>query len=367
MHRISDALATEYDIGTFLASSGKAFFSGPLARGIAVAKAFSNWSLVKQLRHYQELAEYDYWLMHNVFPVMSPEVYRLAFDMEVPVIQYLHNYRMGCANGFFLNHGEPCQRCMHGNFFPALQTACWHESHLQSGIMGAIISRARGMDIFNRIHHWVAISEAQKEEHVAMGIPAEKISVIYHFLEAANPPLPYPEQGDVIFVGRLSREKGIDRLLLAWEKIQECGRLLWIVGDGPERKMLEEMTERLSLRNVRFTGFLDHASMQEIWERAACSVVSSIWKEPFGMVVLESWAKGRPVVAHRLGALPELVDEGVNGLLVAPNSPEEMAEALLSILRNPAEAETMGRNGFSRLQRDFTKERWLSQFREIAS
>lgn len=361
VYRIGDALASEYDVGTFLASSKDAFSGGSFSKGLAALKSFSNWPLIRQLRHCQEIGEYDYWLVHNVFPVMSPSVYSLAFVLGVPIIQYLHNYRMGCVNGFFMNHGKPCQRCMHGNFFPALQTACWHESHLQSGVMGAIMMRAHGMKIFEKIHHWIAISEAQKKEHVAMGIPEERISVIHHFFEVTGKSPPYPEQGDVILVGRLSQEKGIDRLLLAWEKIHDCGRILWIVGDGPERNNLEAMVSARSLRNVRFTGFLNHAEMKEIWEKAACSVVPSVWKEPFGMVVLESWDKGRPVVAHRIGALPEIIDDGQNGTLVNLDSPQEMADAILAILENPQQGEMMGKNGIAKLEHDFSRDKWLKK------
>lgn len=365
VYRIGDALAAHYDIGIFLSSSKESFSGGAFSKGMGVLKAVANWPLVARLRHYQKIGRYDYWIIHNVFPAMSPSIYSLAFELGVPVIQYLHNYRLGCVNGFFLNHGEPCQLCMHGNFLPAFQTACWHESHLQSGVMGGIITRARNMNLFNRIHHWVAISEAQRSEHVAMGIPAGRISVIHHFFEPSAEPPSYPEKGDVLCVGRLSQEKGVDRLLLAWEKIQESGRTLWIVGDGPERARLEKMVSTRCLKNVCFTGFLQHQEIQEIWKKVGCSVVSSIWKEPFGMVVLEAWAQGRPIVAHRIGALPELIDDGVNGSLVTPNHPQEMADAILAILQNPNHGAAMGKNGYSKLQRDFTRERWQKKIQNV--
>jgi len=358
VYRIGDALHRDFDIGFFLASSGDAFSGGVLKKGLSTIKAFSNWTIVDQLRRYQQLGRYDYWLIHNVFPVMSPAVYDLAFSMRIPVIHYLHNYRLGCINGFFMNHGEPCQRCMHGNFLPAFQTACWHESRLQSGIMGAITSRARGMDLFHRVHRWVAISRAQKQEHVDMGIPVDRISVIPHFFESKGEAPDYPYQGDVLFVGRLSAEKGVDRLLLAWERIQDCGRTLRIVGDGPERGRLEELVRSKRLRNVSFTGFLEHAQMAAIWEQSACSIVPSVWKEPFGMVVLESWAKGRPVIAHRIGALEEIVSDGTDGLLVPVDAPGALSEAILSILDNPDRGQAMGRAGADRLKIQYSKTRW---------
>ena len=364
VYRISDMLNRDYDTGMFLYSTAD-LFPGGLRNVIGVAKSFHNWEVVKQLCHYEQLGKYDCWLIHNVFPAISPAAYEYAFELNVPVVQYLHNYRLGCVNGFFLNHGKPCQRCMFGDFLPALKTASWHDSYLQSGIMGAITSRARGMEIFKRVTHWIAISEAQKKEHVLMGIPDERISVIPHFLESEGEPLPYPERGDVLFVGRLSVEKGVDRLLRAWQRVQELGRNLWIVGEGPERESLEKLTIALSLKNVHFTGFLAPDETKVIWERSACSVVSSIWKEPFGMVVLEAWAQGRPVVAHRIGALPEIIQADEGGLLVSPDDPMELAEAMLSILQNPEGGKLMGLKGLERLKRDFSQAVWREKIHSV--
>jgi len=257
---------------------------------------------------------------------------------------------------------------MQGDFRNAFRTACWHDSHIQSGLMGVITARARAMDLFHRIHHWIAISEAQKLEHVAMGIPSEKITVIPHFydpLKMIDPP--FPDRGDALFVGRLSAEKGVDRLLRAWQSIHDCGRTLWIVGDGPERPRLEAMVREGGIRNIQFTGFLNHLEMQEIWAKSACNIIPSIWKEPFGMVVLEAWAKGRPVVAHHIGALSEIIADGVDGLLVSDHQPEQLGEAMLSLLQNPVRAQQMGHAGREKLKGKYSRKTWLDAIRPVLS
>jgi len=368
VYRIGDALHRDFDVGFFLTSSADAFSGDVIHQGVSVLKAFSNWSVLSQLKRYQQLGGYEIWLVHNVFPAMSPAVYELGFRLGIPIVQYLHNYRMGCVNGFFLNHGEPCQTCMDGNFRKAFRTACWHESRLQSGIMGLITARARGMDLFHRISHWIAISEAQKREHVAMGIPEERITVVPHFYgsEEIEAP-PTSAEGDALYVGRLSPEKGVDRLIQAWKLIQACGRTLWIVGEGPERPRLEAMIREEEIANIRFTGFLNQQEMAEIWTKSSCSIVPSIWKEPFGMVVLEAWAKGRPVVAHRIGALPEIIADGVDGLLVPENSPGELAKAILLLLENPSRAGQMGRAGLEKLKQRYSKNVWLDAMNLVFS
>jgi glycosyltransferase involved in cell wall biosynthesis len=294
---------------------------------------------------------------------MSPVVYEKALEWEIPIVHYLHNYRLSCVNGFFLNHGKPCQRCLSGNFWPAFETACWRNSRLQSGWMGLITNRIRHLPLFQEVFRWVAISEAQKREHVRMGIPADKITVIHHFLDAEAPPLPPTQSPTAIFVGRLSLEKGVDRLLEAWKLVGGGERKLIILGDGPEKAHLEKKAQ--GLRGVEFIGFVTKREQKKYWQEALFSVVPSIWMEPFGMTVLESWSNGRPVVAHAIGALPELIRDGVDGALADPESVEDLARKLDAMLSNPKQTAAMGLAGRERLEDYFSRRRWLKQISAI--
>ena len=83
------------------------------------------------------------------------------------------------------------------------------------------------------------------------------------------------------------------------------------------------------------------------------------------MVVLEAWAKERPVVAHAIGALPELIRHGEDGLVVAPDDPRILADAILSILKDPAKGAAMGQRGKARLTRDFGRKEWMEKIRPI--
>jgi starch synthase len=127
------------------------------------------------------------------------------------------------------------------------------------------------------------------------------------------------------------------------------------------------MIREEKIRNVRLAGFLNHQEMDGIWSKSACSIIPSIWKEPFGMVVLEAWAKGRPVIAHRIGALPEIISDGLDGLLVSENSPEELAEAIRSLLQNPEKAAEMGRAGWEKLKGRYSQNAWMETIKPILS
>ena len=361
--RIGDVLQEFHDVDYFFYSTTQLTGEGPWAKLQIPWKSFHNWEVASGLKRRQALHKYDAWLIHNIFPAMSPVVYELALQWNMPIIHYLHNYRFSCVNGFFLNHGKPCQRCLSGNFWPAFETACWRNNRLESGWMGLITNHIRRLPLFEKVFRWIAISEAQKQEHVRMGIPANKIAVIHHFLEAKGAPPPPTKSPTAIFVGRLSLEKGVEKLLEAWKLVGGGERKLLIMGDGPERATLRKKAK--GLKGVEFLGFVKKEAQKRYWQESLFSVVPSIWKEPFGMTVLESWSNGRPVAGHAIGALPELIRDGIDGVLADPNNVQDLAEKLDGLLSDPKQTAAMGLVGRAHLLEHFSRRRWLKEISVI--
>ncbi|MEO7933688.1 MAG: glycosyltransferase family 4 protein [Chthoniobacterales bacterium] len=365
--RIGDIMQRAYDVEYFLGSTSDLMRPGVLNKLQLPLRMLYNQDVKKRLLHYQKAGRFDYWQVHNVFPGMSPVVYYLAENLGIPVVQYLHNYRFSCSNGFFLNHGQPCQLCIKGNFFPAFETACWRNNAVYSGAMGFVLSTVRWKELFSKINRFIAISHRQKALHIEMGVPAEKIDVIYHFAEPVEAAAGAQAGGHALFIGRLSAEKGGMHLLRAWQKIQHHERKLFIVGDGPEKQRMEEFCQQNALKNVVFTGFLKSTEQQEIWDNAAFTLVPSIWEEPFGLVVLESWARKIPVIAHRIGALPELISDEQDGLLCNPNSPESLAACMDTFFSDHCMTRDCGMAGYRKLLSDFNANRWLDEIKATYS
>jgi len=363
--RIGDALQINYNV-EYLLSSTRTMKAMPVHQKLFwPVSIFNNKSAAKKLEQYQKIGKFDVWQIHNLFPALSPVVYKKAFEWGIPIVHYLHSYRLGCTNGFLLNQETPCEKCIRGNFLPGLIHRSWRNSYVASGAMGAILTYTRQLQVFEKAHHWVALSHFHKQKHVEMGIPAEKIAVIHHFLEPISPPPPPAQNGYALFVGRLSQEKGVASLLEAWKILNRPDRQLVIVGEGTELPILKKKVKLLNLENVRFVGFKKAAEQTELWAGAAFSVLPSIWPEPLGMVVLESWAKARPVVAHRIGGIPELVAEGETGFMADPQRPEDLAAALARAFDSPEETKAMGRAGLARLQKEFNRQVWLEKIHLI--
>ncbi len=361
--RIGEALQAEYDVENFLSSTAEMTSGGLWKKLTLPLKAAHNPEIAARLKEVQERGRFDLWQIHNVFPVMSPVVYEKALQWNIPIVHYLHNYRLSCVNGFFMEHGKPCQRCLSGNFWPAFETACWHDSHLKSGWMGLITAYMRSLPLFEKVYRWIAISEAQKREHVRMGIPEEKITVIHHFLETDERPLPPAKSPVAMFIGRLSSEKGVAQLLHAWKSVQGGERRLLVVGDGPERANLE--LQARDLKGVEFVGFAEKEKQRACWEETLFSVVPSIWLEPFGMTVLEAWSRGRPVLGHRIGALPELIRDGENGMLADPADATDLAAKMDLLFCDPTKTQAMGAAGWEDLQTRFSLPVWKAKIRSV--
>ena len=359
--RIGDALQKFHDVEYFFTSTEQWAKDRDENAFLLLRDSLRNREVLARLRRYQRLGRFDFWLVHNVFPAISPVIYEEAFAQRIPIVHYLHSYRLFCVNGFFVNHGKPCMRCVSGNFFPAFATACWRGSRLRSGAFGLVLSRLRHLGLFERVAAWICLSERQKEIYADLGLPPERLHVVPHFFESREEPLPPSREPVLLFVGRLSAEKGVLHLLRAWERIKTRGARLIIAGDGPERGNLGVEAARRRLKNVTFTGFVKREEQASLWRQAMASVVPSIWEEPFGMVVLEAWARGRAVIAHRIGSLPELVEPGVTGLLAAPFDPDSLAGAIDQAFGNPEVTAEMGRRGHASLATRFSEQRWFER------
>ena len=156
----------------------------------------------------------------------------------------------------------------------------------------------------------------------------------------------------ILSVGRLSSQKAIDQLLLAFSTVQkEVSRpvQLWIVGDGPQRRLLEKMIIDLNLEDSVFLmGWRDRDTLRTFYSSADCFVLPSL-DEGMPNALLEAMAAGLPIVATDVAGSSELVKEGVNGLLVPPASPAALAQALISLVTDDPLRSRMAKSSSERV------------------
>ena len=171
----------------------------------------------------------------------------------------------------------------------------------------------------------------------------------------------------LIYIGMLSWHKGPQFLLEALGQIiVEFPYLyLMMVGDGPQCTDLKNQAHRLQVADrVDFIGQVPVTLMEKYYERVDVCVIPSLF-ETFSMVACEAMAHGLPVIAARRGSLPELVVDGVTGLLVEPTDPQAIATAVRRLVRNPGEARQMGINGQDRTRRLYSPDSYLNHLKDV--
>lgn len=158
----------------------------------------------------------------------------------------------------------------------------------------------------------------------------------------------------VMFSGKLTKYKGVRYLIQAAKNI---AGLVVIVGDGPQRTFLEELTKTLKLTNVRFLGYIDNQDLIKLYYRADVCVVPSIWDEPLGLVVLEAMAAKTPVVVTRKGGIPLAVKDGINGLFVRSKNAKEIALKVNTLLHSDTLRKKIGEKARQTILERFTWEK----------
>ena len=307
--------------------------------------------------------------VHNTFPRLSPAVFGAAAGTGTAVVYTLHNFRMLCANALFLRDGQTCTLCRdRRTVWPALRYACYRDSRPATLPLAAMIALHRRLRTLERhVDAFIALTEFQKAQFVAAGWPAERIHVKPNFHPAPPRPVPWAERGgEVVYLGRLAPEKGLDVLLDAWAAWGAAAPPLTLYGNGPERARLEaRLAGHPAADRIRLAEALPFAEAQARLARARLLVLPSVCFEGFPMAVGEAMALGVPVAASALGSLPELVDDGASGRLLPPGDAAGWAAGLAALWAEPERLAAMGAAGRARFERDFTAEASFTRLMEI--
>lgn len=266
---------------------------------------------------------------HNTFPLISASAYAAAKKHNVPVVQTLHSFRMICPGSTLIRDGKICEKCVGKTLaLPSIAHACYRDSKLMSGVVAARNAIHRLFGTWkNNVSRFIALTDHSRDLFVRAGLPADKIVVKPNFVRP-DPGQRVAEGDYAIFVGRLSREKGIEVLLNAWQK-QGCSVPLVIVGDGPLRESVNQAAAANS--NITYLGQLPFEQVLEKIRDSKLLIMPSIWYETFGRTMIEAFAAGVPVIASNLGAMKEIVTDGLTGLHFEVGSAEDLTTKIKTL------------------------------------
>lgn len=255
--------------------------------------------------------------LHLIYHHLSPSILVALNNAKIPTILTIHDWKLICPNYQLFTQGEPCERCRGGKYYQCSLHKCVHNSCAQSmtATVEAYIHHAKKY-YENYIDCLIAPSEFVKNKFIEFGWKAEKIVVLPHFIsdriQVLGSASVAPKEKNFVYVGRLSAEKGVDRLIDFWVQ-NRISYPLNIYGDGPLFNKIKKQAMKNS--SIFVHGQVDREKVFEKLSDATAVIIPSACYETFGLVAIESWARGVPVVASNLGGLEELIKKSGAGVL----------------------------------------------------
>lgn len=288
--------------------------------------------------------------VHNLYPLFSPSVLIACRRAGVPVVVNCHSYYLTCPITFHFYDGKICMRCFGGREYWCILKNCRRNVFESAGYaLRAFV--ARKMKFFtSNATLFVVLTEFSKRMLVDAGFKRERIIVVPNAVDSPDSNTGSSLGGYIAFVGRLSHEKGVKTLLSAAACLDELPVV--VAGDGPLRSVLAETAPK----NVEFAGWLDRDALRDFYSKARFLVVPSMCFESFGLIVAEAMSYGLPVIASNIGGLPELVEDGVTGILFEAGNSEDLADKMKLLWNKPELCRKMGQAGREKVKREYSRQ-----------
>jgi|WetSurMetagenome_2_1015567.scaffolds.fasta_scaffold86025_2 glycosyltransferase involved in cell wall biosynthesis len=294
---------------------------------------------------------------HNTFPLISPAAYYAVRGAGAAVVQTVQNYRHFCANALLYRDGHLCQECLGGRApWRSVVYGCYRSSRAASAVVTAMVGVHRGLRSWDRaVDVLVAPSRFVEDKLGKLGLKTALVRRKPNLVSG----VPAPGRGSggyAAFVGRLSPEKGVETLVEAWRSIG-TSLPLRIAGQGP--------LAAAGVAGIVPLGQVPPAQIPALIGEAACLIVPSLWFEPFGRVVIEAFACGTPVVASRIGALADLVEDGRTGLLFRAGDAADLVGAIRRLVGDPTALARMREAARAEYESGYSEDRNYGELMEI--
>lgn len=287
--------------------------------------------------------------LHNLYHHLSTSILSEIRKRNIPCVQTLHDYKLIAPNYGMFDHGAICERSRGGNYFAVVKHRCLGPSFIGNVLAALEMYFTKSTQAYEKtVALFLCPSRFLLEKMVDWGEPKGK------FRLAPNPAELTPEPatmggGYLLFIGRLSPEKGLESFLRAAATIPELP--IKIAGRGPEDEKLRTLIKSLGAHHVEFLGFVAPSHLEPVRRRAEALFQPSVFYENASLAILDAMGAGLSVLTTRIGGNPELVEDGVNGFLAIPNSVEDWTRTLRRFLATTPEIrKKMGEAGREKIR-----------------
>ena len=292
--------------------------------------------------------------LNNFAHQISPSILDAIKDHHIPVVMTMHDYKMVCPTYSMLCKGKVCERCMGGRFYRCGINRCTKGSLFKSMVnVAEMYLHHRVLHIYDKIDLYISPSRFLKYKAAEMGLKGE-VAYLPNCVDVFGfePGFEWQEKS-IVYVGRLSNEKGVETLI---DAVNGIDIKLKIIGDGPLRGYLEEKIKAGAITNVDFLGYRTGQDLHNEIRNSMFLVIPSECYENNPLTVIEAFALGKPVLGARIGGIPELVRDYETGLTYTSGDVVDLKEKITQMLENKEKIPEMGKNARSLVERELNAE-----------
>ncbi len=268
--------------------------------------------------------------LNNINFQLTPSVIYGVKRKKVPLVQTVHDYQMICPNHLLYNFDKniPCEKCVKGSLTECIKNRCIHASRIKSIIGAAEAKLYRSLKTYAKVDLYICPSRFLENKLLsASGYYKGKTRTIHNFINKEQfKNVDRESENYIAYVGRLSKEKGIENLAEAAKRLPEY--TFAIAGSGPDEKVLK------GIPNIKLMGFLTGDELCRFIGAASALLLPSVCYENCPLSILEAHSAGVPVVTMNSGGMAELVCDGVTGMLVNEPTPEAIALRIKALLES---------------------------------
>jgi len=319
----------------------------PFGRASAAARSIYSLEARRNLRRLLRAVRPDAAHLHSFCYQLTPAILSALQEAGVPAVQTSHEYKHACPNQRLYNQRTDTlgEKCAGGRRYMPILARCVRGSLAASAVAVVEAYLDRALRLSDRvIQRIITPSDFMRRKFLEWGVrnspSGRRVVHIPNFVDVRAYPVARAGGDYILFVGRLVRHKGVLTLIRAMGRLRSC-RLL-VVGDGPLREEIQRMLNAQNLGNVELLGRRAGAELRELTRRCRALVVPSEWYENCPFVVLEGMAAGRPVIASRIGGIPEMIGHGEHGLLFDPGNAADLVAKIAQVRDNRAFARGLG-------------------------
>jgi glycosyltransferase involved in cell wall biosynthesis len=277
---------------------------------------------------------------------------------NVPIIWRMSDFHKICANYFLFRDGHVCEDCLERGLLMGIKNQCggYQRSFAAAFIKFMAMEMSRLRQAYRHVNKFVTPSEFTRQKMIRGGFSPEKIIHVPTFIDTDSVhPTPYPSSPNILYVGRITPEKGVDTLINAFLEMRNKDVVLVIAGDtaGDYARQITDNVPDSAKDRIRFLGFKNQQEVQKLYDECALFVVPSLWYENLPNVVLEGMAHERPAVVSRLGSLIETVRDGETGCHFEAGSAQDLSLKLDHLIENSDIAKDMGQKARAYVARNY--------------